>query len=167
MWNKQAILGGPQYYSEIDSKHYFNNTINNFSSPNFNPDFDFEAAFVGNLARQDYWIGPGAFISFDSDYPSSTAGGAGTLEEPNFSEEQMLDFQETGNTDFFPYSMTDPKTGIKQPIVYPFINYGTLTKTDNYLEQAFVEEYVTWFTDNTLWRNPDGPPYPRHWQPLP
>ena len=96
-----------------------------------------------------------------------SAGGAGTLEEPSYSAEQMIEFNNTGNTDFLPYFMIDSKTGIKTPIIYPFINYGTLSKTDNYQEQAFVEEYVTWFTDATLWRNSDGPPYPRHWQPLP
>ena len=69
MWNKQAIFGGPQYASDINSKHKFNNKINNYSSPNYNPDFDFAASFVGNLAEQNYWLGPGAFISFDSDYP--------------------------------------------------------------------------------------------------
>jgi hypothetical protein len=165
MWNKSAIFGRPQYATDINSKHMFNHLINNF--PHYNPDYRFAAACVGNQATQNYYIGPGAFISFDSDYPTSTAGGAGTLEEPNFSEEQMLDFQNTGNAEFFPYFMIDPKTGIKQPIIYPFINYGTLVKLDNYQEQAFVEEYVNWFTDITLWGNPDGPPWPRHWQPLP
>ncbi|MDD2522445.1 MAG: hypothetical protein PHW11_06480 [Anaerolineaceae bacterium] len=168
MWSKQAIFGEPQYYTGVYNEHKFNKIINDYSSPNTNPDFDYFAGFIGNLAKQDYWVGPGAFISFDSDYPATTAGGAGTLEEPPFSQEQQLGFQKTGETDFFPYFMLDPNTRIKQPIIYPFINYGTLSKTDNYPDQAFVEEFVNWFTgENKQYLNPAGPPYIRHWQALP
>ena len=168
MWNKQAIFGGPQYASIINSKAKFNNIINDFSQPDYNPDLDYSAAFIGNLAKQDYWIGPGAFISFDSDYPAMTAGGAGTLEEPPFSQEQQLQFQQTGETDFFPYFIVPSTTGLKQAFVYPFINYGTLSKTDNYPDQAFVEEFVNWFTgENKQFLKPAGPPYIRHWQAIP
>ena len=168
MWSKTPSFGGPQYYTGVYNKHAFNNIINNYSSPNYNPDYDYFAAFIGNYAKQGSWIGPGAFISFDSDYPAMTAGGAGTLEEPPFSQEQQLQFQQTGETDFFPYFMLDQNSKIKKPIIYPFINYGTLSKTDNYPDQAFVEEFVNWFTgENRQFLNPAGPPYIRHWQALP
>ena len=169
MWNKSAGFGGPQYLTDVNSKHMFNATISDYSSPDLNPDLNCENSFIGNLAKQNYYIGPGAFISFDSDYPvDETAGGAGTLELPNFSEEQMLDFQKTGETGFFPYFMTDPKTGLKQPFIYPFINYATMIKVESYQDQPFVDEYVGWFTgDNSQWRNPDGPPCPDQWQALP
>jgi hypothetical protein len=168
MWEKMPFISGPVYYTGVYNKHIFNNTINDYSSPNLNPDYDYFSGFIGNYAKQNYWVGPGAFISFDSDYPAMTAGGAGTLAEPAFSQEQQLQFQQTGETDFFPYFMFDQNSKIKKPIIYPFINYGTLSKTDNYPDQAFVEEFVNWFTgENKQWRNPAGPPYIRHWQALP
>ena len=35
-------------------------------------------------------------------------------------------------------------------------------------DQAFVEEFVNWFTgENRQFLNPAGPPYIRHWQALP
>jgi len=168
MYSKTPSFGGPQYYNEVDSKHVFNSMINDYSSPNLNPDYDYFASFIGNYAKQGSWVGPGAFISFDSDYPAMTAGGAGTLEEPAFSQEQQLQFQQTGEAGFFPYFMLDRNSKIKKPIIYPFINYGTLSKTDNYPDQAFVEEFVNWFTgENKQFSNPAGPPYIRHWQELP
>ncbi len=168
MWEKHPTIGGPSYYNGVSNKHIFNNTINDHSSPNYNPDLDYFASFIGNYAKQGSWIGPGAFISFDSDYPAMTAGGAGTLEEPPFSQEQQLQFQQTGETDFFPYFILDQNSKIKKPIIYPFINYGTLSKTDNYPDQAFVEEFVNWFTgENKQFLTPAGPPYIRHWQALP
>lgn len=168
MWEKMPFISGPVYYTGVYNKHIFNDIINNYSSPNYNPDYDFFASFIGNYAKQGSWIGPGAFISFDSDYPAMTAGGAGTLEEPPFSQEQQLQFQQTGEADFFPYFMLDQNSKIKKPIIYPFINYGTLSKTDNYPDQAFVEEFVNWFAgENRQVKNPAGPPYIRHWQALP
>ena len=169
MWSKQAIFGGPQYYSGVNNKHSFNNIISGLSSPNYNPDLDWGALFTGNLARQNYYIGPGAIISFDSDYPADeTTGGSGTLEIPSFSEEQMLEFQNMGNVEFFPYSIKDSATGINRAFIYPFINYGVTTKLDQFQEQSFITEFVSWFRgDNSQWLNPDGPPYPRYWQALP
>jgi hypothetical protein len=171
MWDKSPIFSPPRYATKIDSGHHFWDVIGNYDNPNFNynPDYDFRVSFMTNYARQGYWMGPGAFINFDSEYPGNEEfiGGAGMIEDPNYSEEQLLDFRSTGNADFFPYFMIDKKTGVKTPFIYPFVNYATFSKTDDYQNQTFIEELVSWTNDSQQWRNPDGPPFPQHWQTLP
>jgi len=168
MWDKSPIISPPRYATDINSGHAFTDLISNYSAPYLNPSFKYAELFTISYAQQDYWMGPGAFINFDSEYPGNEefTGGAGMIEDPSYSEEQMLDFRSTGNTDFFPYFMIDNKTGIEIPFIYPFINYATLSETDNYQNQAFIEEVLTWWFDEQ-WLNPDGPPPPQHWQTLP
>ena len=64
--------------------------------------------------------------------------------------------------------MHDQHSKILMPIIFQFINYLPQSTTDNYPDQAFVEEFVNWFTgENKQILNPAGPPYIRHWQALP
>jgi hypothetical protein len=168
MWDKSPIFSPPRYATKIDSGHKFRHFIDNYDYE-YNPDYDFRVSFMSNYAKQGYWMGPGAFINFDSEYPGNEEfiGGAGMIEDPSYSEEQLLDFRSTGNADFFPYFMIDKKTGVKTPFIYPFVNYATFSKTDDYQNQTFIEELVSWTNDSQQWRNPDGPPFPQHWQTLP
>jgi hypothetical protein len=170
MWSKNTIFSPPQYFEPGQGKIIFGHTITDWSqmTSNLNPTLTFQNDTMSNYARQGYWVGPGAFINFDSDYPGTAPpGGAGMIEEPSYSEEQMLDFRSTGNTDFFPYFITDPQTGIKKPFIYPFVNYATYSTIDRYQNQTFWEELANWHSDGGPWQNPDGPPFPQHWQALP
>ena len=168
MWDKSPDFGGPRFDTEINSKAAFKNIINNYSSPDYNPDYKYAVSLFANYIKQGIWVGSGAFINFDSDYPDSEAGGAGTLEEPGFTAEEHAQFQQIGEVSIFPYFLIDSNTKLKQPIIYPFVNSASSSRTNNYANQTFIVEAVAWSTGDTRqWNNPKGPPFPRHWEKMP
>ena len=169
MWDKSPSFGGPRFADEKTSKARFNTIISNYSNhSDYNSDYKYDVSLFVNYAKQGAWIGPGALPNFDSDYPDSEAGGAGTIEKPNFTTEEHALFQQAGEAGFFPYYTINPDTGLKLVYLYPFVNYATSSRTDNYTNQTFIEEVVAWqIGDDRQWHNPSGPPCPRHWQAIP
>ncbi|MDY0282515.1 MAG: hypothetical protein RBR35_18380 [Salinivirgaceae bacterium] len=165
MYDKPPSFGGPRYATDINSKHSFNSLIKNGLYPDgeiYNPDWDNFSIYVMNYIVQNVWMGPGALISFNSDYPESGI----SPEKPSFNTKEHSQFQQTGDANFFPYFTIEPNTKLKQPFSYPFEDYGTLSRTDNYdVDQVFIEEVQNWYYNEMF--NPTGQPYIRHWKTLP
>ena len=166
MYDKPASYGGPRYAIDIYSEQDFNRLIKNGWYPDgetYNPDWDNFSLYVMNNISHEVWVGPGALISFNSDYPED---GGTSPEIPSFDAKEYTQFQQTGEAGFFPYFIIEPKTKLKLAFCYPFQDYGSLSTTDDYANQVFIEEFLSWYYAGEM-LNPNAQPYIRHWQAIP
>jgi hypothetical protein len=120
-------------------------------------------------AKNKHYFGPGAFLRFDTSYPTEAlSANDGGVEKaaPRCSEEELAEFRQTGDPSCYEYFWTDPEQpNLKKYYLWPFVTYAFRSELSSFDGQEFLDEFMDWFEYYTgNYQDFPNNSFPKNWE---